>query len=150
MICILQELMNSTTVVRWICAYKKSDVYMKYEIVKYLQCFIYNTSKYFFQNISDQGIKYLSVIIYQYFIYLNTRQFLILHHSYFFFIIVIVLLNTTTKEYVVYLFGWKHHQRFYLVIIILNFHSHVGDFLVIYRNLTMWHSFLQDNHYYFY
>ena len=89
----------------------------------------------------DQGIKYLSDVIYQCFIYLNTRKVLILHHSYFFFVIFIVLLNTTTKEYVVYLFGRKHHQRFYLVIIILNFHSHVGDFLVIYRNLIMWHRF---------
>ena len=99
------------------------------------------TSKCIFQNISDQSIKYLSDIIYQYFIYLNTRQVLILHHSYSFFIKVVVLLNTSIKEYVVYLFGRKHHQRFYLVIIILNFHSHVGDFLVIYRNLIMWHRF---------
>ena len=99
------------------------------------------TSKCILQNILDQSIKYLSDIIYQSFMYLNTRQVLILHHSHFFFVIFIVLLNTSNKQYVVYLFGRKHHQRFYLVIIILNFHSHVGDFLVIYRNLTMWHSF---------
>ena len=36
------------------------------------------------KSVLSMFIEYLSDIIYQYFIYLNTRQVLILHHSYFF------------------------------------------------------------------